>query len=104
VRLFRCEVRDHINYRKNDRWPSYRFYSALQRQKSPMRYIYETLGALRFSSFATQSKAKRTSHLAARTSEFDPGCVKTCAHEKRAELFSLLSCPDNRRQRFCFSN
>src|SRR5260221_12061918 len=34
----------------------------------------------------------------------DPGCVKTCAHEKRAELFSLLSCPGNRRQRFCFSN
>lgn len=38
------------------------------------------------------------------TSGFDPGCVKTCAHEKRAELFSLLSCPGNRRQRFCFSN
>ena len=37
-------------------------------------------------------------------SESDPGCVKTCAHEKRAELFSLLSCPGNRRQRFCFSN
>jgi hypothetical protein len=32
------------------------------------------------------------------------GCVKTCAHEKRAEWFSLLSYPDNRRQRFCFSN
>jgi hypothetical protein len=28
-----------------------------------------------------------------------------CAHEKCAELFSLLSCSDNRRQRrFCFSN
>ena len=25
----------------------------------------------------------------------DPGCVKTCAHEKRAELFSLLSCLGN---------
>ena len=36
------------------------------------------------------------------SSDFDPGCVKTCAHEKRAELFSLLSCPVNRRQRFCF--
>src|SRR5258705_11396134 len=35
---------------------------------------------------------------------FDLGCVKTCAHEKRAEWFSLLSYPDNRRQRFCFSN
>jgi hypothetical protein len=28
VRLSRCEVRDHINYRKNDRWRSYRFYRA----------------------------------------------------------------------------
>src|SRR6266704_2416312 len=34
----------------------------------------------------------------------DLGCVKTCAHEKRAEWFSLLSYPDNPRQRFCFSN
>ena len=41
VRRFRCEERGHMNYRKNDRWPSYRFYSALQRQKSPMRYICE---------------------------------------------------------------
>jgi hypothetical protein len=31
VRLSRCEVRDHINYRKNDRWRSYRFYRGLQR-------------------------------------------------------------------------
>jgi hypothetical protein len=34
----------------------------------------------------------------------DPGCVKTCAHEKHAELFSLLFRPCNRRQHFCFSN
>jgi len=40
----------------------------------------------------------------AATSGFDLGCVKTCAHEKRAEWFSLSSYPDNRRQRFCFSN
>ena len=26
-----------------------------------------------------------------------PGCVKTCAHEKRVELFSPLSYPGNRR-------
>ena len=39
MRLSRCEVRDHINCRKNDRWPSYRFYRALQRLKSPMRNI-----------------------------------------------------------------
>jgi hypothetical protein len=55
VRLSRCEVRDHINYRKNDRWRSYRFYRALQRLKSPMRYICEIFGAPRFSSFSTQS-------------------------------------------------
>jgi hypothetical protein len=54
VRLSCCEVRDHMNYRKNDRWPSYRFYSASQRQKSPMRYICEIFGAPRFSSFSTQ--------------------------------------------------
>jgi hypothetical protein len=30
VRLSRRELRDHINCRKNDRWPSYRFYRALQ--------------------------------------------------------------------------
>ncbi|KRR03509.1 hypothetical protein CQ10_42440 [Bradyrhizobium valentinum] len=50
-------MRDHINYRKNDRWRSYRFYKALQRLKSPMRYICEIFGALRFSSFSTQSTA-----------------------------------------------
>jgi hypothetical protein len=55
VRLSRCEVRDHINYRKNDRWPSYRFYRALQRLKSPMRYVCEIFGTPRFSSFSTQS-------------------------------------------------
>jgi hypothetical protein len=48
-------VREHVNYRKNDRWRSYRFYKALQRLKSPMRYICEIFGALRFSSFSTQS-------------------------------------------------
>ena len=30
-----------MNYRKNDHWSSYRFYRALQRLKSPMRYICE---------------------------------------------------------------
>jgi hypothetical protein len=34
-----------------------------------------------------------------RSTEFDSGRVKTCAHEKRAELSSLLSRPGNRRQR-----
>jgi len=48
------------------------------------------------------TKARRC--LAMPTSETGPGCVKTCAHEERAELFSLLSCPGNCRQRFCFSN
>jgi hypothetical protein len=48
-------MRDHINYRKNDRWRSYRFYKALQRLKSPMCDICEIFGAPRFSSFSTQS-------------------------------------------------
>ena len=68
MRLSRCELRDHINCRKNDRWPSYRFYRALQRLKSPMRYICEIFGAQRFSSFSTQSGAKRT--LCARSEYF----------------------------------
>jgi hypothetical protein len=51
VRLSCCEVRDHMNYRRNDRWPAYRFYRALQRLKSPMRYICEIFGAPQFSSF-----------------------------------------------------
>ena len=34
---------------------------------------------------------KRAAH--GQTDANDPGCVKTCAHEERAELFSLLSCP-----------
>ena len=55
MRHSRCEVRDHINYRKNDCCPSYRFCRALQRLKSPMRYICEIFEAPRFSSFSTQS-------------------------------------------------
>jgi hypothetical protein len=55
VRFYRCDVRDHMNYRKGDRLPSYRFYRALHRQKLPMRYIREIFGAPRFSSFSTQS-------------------------------------------------
>jgi hypothetical protein len=44
-----------MNYPKSYRLPSYRFYNALRRQKSPMRYICEIFGASRFSSFSTQS-------------------------------------------------
>src|SRR6267142_1327251 len=36
---------------------------------------------------------QRTCSGNATTSVFDPGCVKTCAHEKHAELFSLLFVP-----------
>jgi hypothetical protein len=61
VRLSRCEVRDHINYRKNDRWRSHRFYRALQRLKSPMRYICEIFGVPQFLSFSTQSTGDQTS-------------------------------------------
>ena len=59
MRLSRCEVRDHINYSKNDRWPLYRLYDALQRLKSPMRYVF---GASRFSSFSTISARSSHSH------------------------------------------
>ena len=38
------------------------------------------------------------------SSAFAPGCVKTCAREERAELFSLLPSPDSARQHFCFLN
>ena len=55
MRLSRCEVRDHISYRKIDRWRSHRFYRALQRLESPMRYICEIFGAPKFSSFSTQA-------------------------------------------------
>jgi hypothetical protein len=61
VRLSRCEVRDHINYRKNDRWRSHRFYRALQRLESPMRSICEIFGAPQLSSFSTQSPQQQTS-------------------------------------------
>jgi hypothetical protein len=44
VRFSRGELRDHINYRKNDRWLSYLFYKALQRLKSPKHYICEIFG------------------------------------------------------------
>jgi hypothetical protein len=59
VRLSRFDVRDHINCRKNDRWPSHRFYRALQRLKSSIRYIFEIFGVSRFSSFSTQSATSR---------------------------------------------
>jgi hypothetical protein len=48
-------VRDHVNCCKNGRWRSYRFYRALQRLKSLTCDICEIFGALRFSSFSTQS-------------------------------------------------
>ena len=59
MRLTRCDMRDHINCRKNDRWRSYRFYRALQRLKSPTCDICEIFEAPRFRSFSTQSAMKR---------------------------------------------
>ena len=56
------------------------------------------------SALSLLSGVKRKSALRAVRSVVDLGRVKTCAHEERAELFSLLSCLDNRRQRFCFPN
>jgi hypothetical protein len=67
VRLSRCEVRD-INYRKNDRWRSHRFYRALQRLKPPMRYICGIFGAPPFSSFSTQSAQSGRSYAESKTS------------------------------------
>ena len=60
MRLTRCEVGDRINYHKNGRWRSHRFYRALQWLKSPMRYVCEIFGAPRFSSFSTQSARVQT--------------------------------------------
>ena len=37
VRLSCCEVRDHINCRKNDRWRSHRFYRARRIHQKPAR-------------------------------------------------------------------
>jgi len=80
-------VRDHINYRKNDRWRSYRFYRALQRLKSPMRYICEIFGAPRFSSFSTQSvRSGRRYELAPVAS-----CVHTRPEAPGAAALELLS-------------
>jgi hypothetical protein len=42
------------------------------------------------------SVAKRTSRGRPISVAIDLRCVKTCAHEKCAELFSLLSRPDSR--------
>ena len=81
MRFSRCEVRDHINYRKNDRWPSYRFYKALQRLKSPTRDICEIFGAPRFSSFSTQST--QSGHEASK----GPNCK---AAGRSAECSSML--------------
>jgi hypothetical protein len=59
VRRFRYEVRGQMNYRKNDRWP---FYSALQRQKSPMRYMRDFRSPAIFEFFNT-IRQSRTSRL-----------------------------------------
>ena len=58
MRHSRCEVRDHINYRKNDRWRSHRFYRAWQPEianalrlrdfRSPAIFeFFNTIGAKR---------------------------------------------------------
>ena len=72
MRLSRCEVRDHINHRKNDGWASLRFYRALQRLKLPMRSICAIFGAPLFSSFSTQSGEERKSSAEGQTDAIDP--------------------------------
>jgi hypothetical protein len=49
-----------MNYRKSDRLPSYRFYRALQRQKSPMRYICEIFRSLAIFEFFNTIRQKRS--------------------------------------------
>ena len=47
------------------------------------------------------SVRSRNNSLGAAMSAVGLGCVKTCAREERAELFSLSSTPDSGRQRSC---
>jgi hypothetical protein len=48
------------------------------------------------------SGAERTLREWLSTSEFDPGCVKTCTRRERAELFALFSSFDDDRQSASF--
>jgi hypothetical protein len=65
VRLSRCGVRDHVNYSKNDRWRSYRFYRALQRLKSSMRNTCEIFGASIFEFFNTIGQFRKSARASA---------------------------------------
>src|SRR5258705_12579018 len=114
MRFTRGDVRDHIVSSKIDHGPPWWRGKATQQQRSPKINFREIFRVVRFSTFATISAlfghgamsdlsplsgVKRKLDFGAVRAAFDLGCVKTCAHEKRAEWFSLLSYLDNRRQR-----
>lgn len=67
-----------MNYRKNDRWRSYRFYRALQRLKSPMRFICEIFGAPAIFEFFNTIDARRTFGTTAISAKFLPE-AESCA-------------------------
>jgi len=62
MRFASDDVRDHIVCRKNDYEPSYALYGASLRWKSPKIDFREIFGVHRFSTFATLSRRKPTSH------------------------------------------
>ena len=54
MRLSRCEVRDHINYRKSDRWPSDQFYRPCSGEIANALHLRDFRSPA-ISSFSTQS-------------------------------------------------
>jgi hypothetical protein len=72
MRFARGDIRDHIVSHKNDHGASYRRYGVLPWRRRPKITFCEIFGVVRFSTFATLSRAKRTSHLRTQTSELDP--------------------------------
>jgi hypothetical protein len=68
----RGDMRDHIVSHKNDHGASYRRYGVLPWRGRLKINFCEIFGVVRFSTFATLSRLKRTAELHARTSEFGP--------------------------------
>ena len=66
------DVRGLMVSHKIDHGPAHRRYRALQQWRRLKICFREIFGIVRFSTFATLSRVKRTSTLSVRTSEFDP--------------------------------